>query len=45
MIARQPMGRLGKEEEIAFAILFAACEEAQFMTGSFITIDGGATTA
>ncbi|MBC7238607.1 MAG: SDR family oxidoreductase, partial [Chloroflexi bacterium] len=35
--------RLGKEEEIAFAILFAACDEAGFMTGSVITIDGGST--
>ncbi|WP_448521389.1 SDR family NAD(P)-dependent oxidoreductase [Pseudothermotoga sp.] len=45
MIARQPVGRLAKEEEIAFAILFAACDEAAFMTGSYIVIDGGATTA
>ncbi len=45
MMARQPVGRLGKEEEIAFAILFAACDEAAFMTGSYIVIDGGATTA
>ncbi|AEH50174.1 SDR family NAD(P)-dependent oxidoreductase [Pseudothermotoga thermarum] len=45
MMARQPIGRLAKEEEIAFAILFAACDEAAFMTGSYIVIDGGATTA
>ncbi|MFN4191286.1 MAG: SDR family NAD(P)-dependent oxidoreductase, partial [Pseudothermotoga sp.] len=43
MISRIPMKRLGKEEEIAFAILFAACDEASFMTGSFINIDGGST--
>lgn len=43
MISRIPMKRLGKEEEIAFAILFAACDEAGFMTGSVITIDGGST--
>ncbi len=42
-VKRQPMGRLGKEEEIAYAILFAACDEAAFMTGSIITIDGGAS--
>ncbi|MGE5605526.1 MAG: SDR family NAD(P)-dependent oxidoreductase [Bacteroidota bacterium] len=41
-IARQPMGRLGKDEEIAQAILFAACDEASYMNGSIITIDGGA---
>lgn len=41
-IARQPMGRLGKDEEIAHAILFACCDEAAYMTGSVISIDGGA---
>lgn len=41
-IARQPMGRLGKEEEIAHAIMFAACDEAAYMNGSIISIDGGA---
>jgi len=40
-IARQPMGRLGKDEEIAAAILFAASDEAAFMNGATITIDGG----
>ncbi|TXT44323.1 MAG: Short-chain dehydrogenase/reductase sdr [Spirochaetes bacterium] len=39
--ARQPMGRLGRAEEIAHAILFAACDEAGFMTGAVINIDGG----
>jgi len=43
MISRIPMKRLGKEEEIAFAILFAASDEAGFMTGSIINIDGGST--
>ena len=42
-IARQPMGRLGTPEEIAQAILFACCDEAAFLNGSVITIDGGAT--
>ncbi|MCS7202376.1 MAG: glucose 1-dehydrogenase [Dictyoglomus sp.] len=42
MAERRPLGRLGKEEEIAFAILFAACDEAAYMTGSIINIDGGA---
>jgi len=40
-ILRQPMGRLGKADEIATAILFAASEEAGFMNGSVIAIDGG----
>ena len=42
-IARQPMGRLGKEEEIAAAILFAASDEGAFMNGATIAIDGGMT--
>jgi len=42
-VARQPMGRLGKPEEIAQAILFAACDEAAFMNGSNIIIDGGSS--
>jgi meso-butanediol dehydrogenase / (S,S)-butanediol dehydrogenase / diacetyl reductase len=42
-IARQPMGRLGTDEEIAAAILFAASDEAAFMNGAAITIDGGMT--
>ena len=40
---RQPLGRLGRPEEIAEAILFAADERAAYMTGSVIVIDGGMT--
>ncbi|MDR1826783.1 MAG: glucose 1-dehydrogenase [Methylobacteriaceae bacterium] len=39
-IARQPMKRLGKSEEIAAAILFAADEDAGFLNGANILIDG-----
>ena len=42
-IDRQPMKRLGKAEEIAAAILFAASDEAAFMNGTIIAIDGGMT--
>lgn len=42
-LARQPLGRLGKAEEIAHAILFACCDEAAYMDGSILTIDGGMT--
>lgn len=41
--ARQPMGRLGTADEIAAAILFAACEEASFLNGANISIDGAMT--
>jgi meso-butanediol dehydrogenase / (S,S)-butanediol dehydrogenase / diacetyl reductase len=40
---RQPIGRLGTPEEIADAILFLACDESRFATGSILTIDGGMT--
>ncbi|MBS3872409.1 MAG: glucose 1-dehydrogenase [Firmicutes bacterium] len=40
-ISRQPMGRLGRDEEIAQAVLFACCDEAAFMNGSIVSIDGG----
>ena len=42
-IARQPMGRLGTDDEIAAAILFAASDEAAFLNGATISIDGGMT--
>ena len=40
-IARQPMGRLGKPEEIASAALYLASEESAFTTGQTLIIDGG----
>jgi 2-keto-3-deoxy-L-fuconate dehydrogenase len=40
-IARQPMGRLGTPEEIASIAVLLASDEATFMTGSDIVIDGG----
>ena len=41
IIARIPVGRLGKPEEIARAVLFLAADEAGFITGSTLTINGG----
>jgi NAD(P)-dependent dehydrogenase (short-subunit alcohol dehydrogenase family) len=40
-IARQPMGRIGRPEEIAALALFLASDEAKYMTGQAITVDGG----
>ncbi len=42
---RQPMGRLGRPEEIAYLALYLASAEADFVTGSVVTIDGGWTAA
>jgi len=43
--ARQPMGRLGQPEEIASMVRYLASDEAAFITGSLMTIDGGMTAA
>lgn len=42
---RQPIGRLGKPEEIANLALYLSTQEAAFINGSVITIDGGWTAA
>ena len=42
-IARQPMGRLAKAEEIAPIVVFLASDEAAFATGNVYSCDGGMT--
>jgi NAD(P)-dependent dehydrogenase (short-subunit alcohol dehydrogenase family) len=42
---RQPIGRLGRPEEIAYMALYLASAESGFVNGSVITIDGGWTAA
>jgi len=41
IIARIPVGRLGKAEDIARAVLFLVADEAGFITGSTISVNGG----
>jgi NAD(P)-dependent dehydrogenase (short-subunit alcohol dehydrogenase family) len=41
----QPIGRLGRPEEIAHLALYLASKEASFTNGSIVTIDGGWTAA
>ena len=38
-----PMARLGKPEEIAYAVAFLASDEAAYITGQVIAVDGGMT--
>lgn len=43
-MARQiPMGRIGRPEEIAYAVLYLASDESSFMTGAEMVLDGGIT--
>ena len=42
-IARQPMGRLAKAEEIAPVVVFLASDESAFVTGNCYSVDGGMT--
>ncbi|PKB63972.1 MAG: cyclopentanol dehydrogenase [SAR202 cluster bacterium Io17-Chloro-G2] len=42
-IERIPLGRVGTAEDVAFGVLFLASDEASFVTGSELVIDGGAT--
>jgi NAD(P)-dependent dehydrogenase (short-subunit alcohol dehydrogenase family) len=41
MAATQAVGRMGRPEEIAAAVLYLASDEAAFVTGSALIIDGG----
>ena len=43
MIAIEPVGRLGKPEEIAEAVLWLLSDAASFVTGHTLTVDGGWT--
>ncbi|MEM6987983.1 MAG: SDR family oxidoreductase [Pseudomonadota bacterium] len=43
-VARQPMGRVGKAEEIAALAVYLASDESAFTTGQALVVDGGWTT-
>ena len=43
MISRIPLGRYGESEDVAYGVLYLASDEASFVTGSELVIDGGWT--
>lgn len=42
-LRRLPMGRVGTPDDIAYGVLYLASDEASFVTGSELVIDGGTT--
>ena len=45
MLAREPMGRVGEPHEVAGAVLWLCSDDASFVTGTALSVDGGWTTA
>ncbi|WP_139323465.1 SDR family oxidoreductase, partial [Roseomonas sp. TAS13] len=41
IIARIPVGRLGRADDIARGVCFLTADDAEFITGSTISINGG----
>jgi NAD(P)-dependent dehydrogenase (short-subunit alcohol dehydrogenase family) len=41
LMARTPLHRLGRADEVAWAVLFLASDEASFVTGAELAVDGG----
>jgi len=45
IIARTPVGRVARDEEVAAAIVFLVMDQASFITGQNLVVDGGATSS
>ena len=45
LVARQPIGRLGTPEDVASLVRYLCSDEASFVNGSVVSIDGGWTAA
>ena len=44
LIMMSPLGRIGQADEIAAAILYLACDDSSFVTGQWISPNGGLVT-
>ena len=42
-MGQTPLGRVGRREEVAYAVLFLASDEASYITGAELAVDGGFT--
>jgi 3-oxoacyl-[acyl-carrier protein] reductase len=41
LVAKVPLGRMGKDDEVAAAIVFLASDEASYITGAVLDVNGG----
>jgi NAD(P)-dependent dehydrogenase (short-subunit alcohol dehydrogenase family) len=44
ILERVPLGRAGEPEDVAAAVAFLASEQARYITGAELTVDGGLST-